>query len=204
VKKIITAQIIALALFITPQVISAQTTTAQRLTPVQTRVASKEAAFKDRQQKIASREAEFKQKIQQFQDKKKADMATKINDNLAAVNAKLTANMSKNLDKMTAILNKLETRVNAVTGKDTSAAKTAIQQARTAIDSAKAAVAIQSAQDYNVVITSESKVGQDAKSVRMKLETDLKATRATVVAARQAVANAISTAMSTLGGTNGK
>lgn len=209
-KKVITAQVITLALLVTPFV--SQTVFAQaplqrietRAQQVITKVASKEAQITDRKEKIASREAALKTKLAQFRNQQKAANVSKINDNLVRINATRTASMSANLDKMATILTRLENIVNSVTGKDTTAAKDAILQARAAIDAAKAAVTAQSAQDYNIVVTSETSVGQDAKTVRLKLETDLKATQATVVAARQAIAKAISTTVSTLGGTNGK
>ncbi|MDO8618613.1 MAG: hypothetical protein Q7R49_01555 [Candidatus Daviesbacteria bacterium] len=214
-KKVTTAQVIVLTLLSLPlatQVVFAQVPTTNRLQKIETKAsqvitktASREAQLVNRQEKIASREAALKEKLLKFRDKQKATSVTKINANLIQINATRTATMSANLDKMVTILTRLENIVNSVTGKDTTAAKDAILQARAAIDAAKVAVSAQAAQDYNIVVDSETTARQDAKTVRLKLETDLKATQTLIVAARQAIAKAISTTVSTLGGnTNGK
>lgn len=198
-KKIITAHIIALALLITPQI-----TSADYLTLAGDKIASREANLAARKEKVASREAALKQKLAQFRDKQKAAVATRVNNSLVQINTKRTETMSKHLTKMTEILNRLASKVNGMADKDTTTAKEAIQKAKDAVSAAKSAVTTQAEQDYNIVVTTEAGVGQDARASREKLATDLKTTKELVIAARQTVANAISTAVSTLGGNDGK
>lgn len=173
------------------------------------KIASKEAKLEQKIEqtriKIASREATFKEKIAQFKDKKKAQVAAKVNENLNLINEKRTQTMSNNLTKMTELLVKLQNRVNqaSTAGKDVSAANLAINEAQASIDAAKEAVTTQSGQDYNVIVSSETKIGQDAKVTREKLMADLKSTQEKLITARQTISKAISTSVSSIGGQNG-
>lgn len=155
-----------------------------------------------RKEQMASREAALKAKLQVFQDKKKAEATQRIDTNLNKVNQKRTANAMQQLDKMSDILNRLDSTVSKASadGKDTTQALAAITSAKSAIDSAKKAVYNQSQKQYNLTVTSESKIKADAQTARDGLKTDLKSIHSLVVAARQVVANAISTTKSTLGG----
>ncbi|MBI2020646.1 hypothetical protein HYS94_04480 [Candidatus Daviesbacteria bacterium] len=106
--------------------------------------------------------------------------------------------MKKHLEKMNIILGKLEDRVNSNSPdiKNTSLAQDAIASASAAIASASAAVDAQAANDYTLVITSESTVRTEAQAMRQKLHDDLQIVRRLVIAAKQAVANAIRVAKS--------
>lgn len=148
----------------------------------------------------ATRTAELKAKLSQFKDKKKAEVAQKVNDNLNKINKNRTDHFLKFLDKAAGILNKVETRVNGIVGKDTTSAKAAIADARVSLASAKAAVQAQAAKDYTITISSETKVRSDVTSVRDRLHQDLQAIRKQVVDAKQSVANAIKVASTSLGG----
>lgn len=177
-------------------------------------VASKTAEVKsrvhdrieDKKEKAASRSALAKEKIQRFRDKKRAALAHKINERLPEINQKRTGIMSNHLEKLNEIISKLESKVNeaASSGKDTSAAQNAITEAKSAISAAESAVAEQSQKEYGITVTTETKISEDAKSARETLHTDLKSVHDLVVAARQSVAKAISTTVSTLGGHNGE
>lgn len=149
-------------------------------------------------EKIASREAALRLKLQTFKDKKKAEVADRVNTNLNKVNQNQTAQMLKHLDKMSAILDKLESRVESGKPdiKDPTAARTAIASARAAIVSASAAVTTQSQKDYTITVFSEGRIGLDAKVQRDKLHTDLLALRKIVIDAKQSVTNAIRIAKS--------
>lgn len=140
-----------------------------------------------RKEKMSTREAALKTKLDKFRDKKKAEVADRVNSNLNQINEKQTMQMLKHLDKMSALLTKLETR----TGNSTAAAT-----AKTAIASAAAAVKAQSEKDYTIQVTTESKIRKDAQKVRDELHTDLKNVRKLVIDAKQAVANAIRTVRS--------
>lgn len=149
-------------------------------------------------ERIASKAASLKLRLQEFKDQKKAEIAGRINDLLNRINEKQTTQMQKHLDTMTTILGKLQDRVNKGTPdiKDPSGAKTAIASASAAIASASASVVTQAQRDYTIVVTSEGKIGIDAKTQRDKLYTDLLSIRKIVNGAKQEVANAIRIAKS--------
>lgn len=149
-------------------------------------------------ERIATREAALKVKLQAFKDKRKAEIAERLNSNLNKINQNQTGQMLKHLDKMSTILNKLEARVNKGTPdiKDPKVAKAAIAQAKASIASATAAVKTQSEKDYTLQLSSESAVRKDAQKTRTELHTDLLTVRKLVIDAKQTVANAIRVAKS--------
>lgn len=151
-----------------------------------------------RKDKMATREAAFKAKLEKFKDKKKAEIAERVNTNLNKINQKQTAQMLKHLDKMSVILDKLEARVLAGSPdiKDSTAAKAAIAAARSSIASATATVKLQAEKDYTLTVTSESKVKVDAQKARDQLRTDLQALRIQVIEVKQSVGNTIRVAKS--------
>lgn len=173
---------------------------------IQQKVASKAAErvvkIEDRKEKIASKAATAREKIQLFKDKKRANVAEKINSQLPKINEQRTSHMSDLLARMSEILGKLEVRVAeaAQNGKDTSSAQNAITEAKTAIVAAQTAVDNQEIKEYGITVSTESKIGTDAKTAVSGLQSDLKTVRELVVTAKQAVGKAISTASSTLGG----
>ena len=140
-----------------------------------------------------AREAVLKAKLLAFKDKRKAEIADRVNTNLNRINQNQTTQMLKHLEKMSALLDKLEARVNAGSAdiKDPQAAKTAISSASAQIASATSAVKTQAEKDYTLQISSETKVKADAQALRSKLGTDLKSVRQLVIAAKQKVSNAV-------------
>lgn len=159
---------------------------------------SLEKQIETMKEKLATRAAALKTRLQTFRDKKKAEIAERVNTNLNQKNQEQTSQMQKHLDTMSAILDKLEARINKATPdiKDPTAAKTVVAAARSTIASASAAVSIQAQKDYTIQVTSESKIKTDVKSQRDKLHADLQATRKTVIDAKQAVVNVIKVAKS--------
>ncbi len=147
---------------------------------------------------IASKASALKTKLQAFKDKRKAEIADRVNTNLNRINQNQTAQMQKHLGTMSGILDRLEARVNQGTPdiKDPAGAKAAIASARAAISTTSAAVTTQSEKDYTITVTSESRIGLDAKTQRDKLHADISAVRIMVVDAKQSVANAIRIAKS--------
>lgn len=175
---------------------------AQKFQEIKTRIASKEATLAQKlaeiRSKIASKEAALKLKLQQFKDKKKAEIAERINNNLNKINKNQTDQMLKHLNKMLVILDKLEARVDEGKPdiKNPTAAREAIVTAGATIASASAAVQDQALKDYTLVATSEAVIKAEAKAARDRLHADLQAVRKLVIAAKQAVANAIRVAKS--------
>lgn len=158
-------------------------------------VANKISAMKER---IATKEAALKIRLEAFKDKRKAEIAQRINTNLNKINKNQTDQMLKHLEKMSELLDKLEARVNSASSdvKDLALAKTAIADSRTKIAAATVIVTTQSEKDYTLTITTESKVKADAQKMRDQLRADLQTTRQQVIDAKQSVSNAISTAKS--------
>lgn len=148
--------------------------------------------------KQASREANLKAKLETFKDKRKAEVAERVNTNLNKINQNQTRQMLRHIDTMTEILNKLEARVNKKTPdiKDSVAAKNAITDARNTIATTSAAVQAQAEKDYTITVSSESRVRIDAKTQRDKLHTDLLALRKMVIDTKQSVGSAIRVAKS--------
>ena len=151
-------------------------------TPGTTRKEKVRERVEIKKEKMATKEAALKAKLETFRDKKKAEVADRVNSNLNQINEKQTMQMLKHLDKMSALLTKLETRTGG---------STAIIDTKASIASATAAVKDQAAKDYTITITSESAVKKDAKKVRDALHTDLKNVRKLVIDAKQAVGAAI-------------
>jgi len=153
--------------------------------------ASKAAIFRqkleERKLRIASHEAEIKLKIQTFKDKQKAEIASRVNTNLNRINQNQTDQMLKHLDKMSQLLDKLA---------DRPAANQAIADARAAIDTARGAVQVQAQKDYTIAVTTETKIKLDAQAKRDQLQMDITAVRRQVIAAKQAVSNAVRVAKS--------
>jgi len=161
-------------------------------------VANKISAMKER---IATKEAAFKARLEAFKDKRKAEIAERVNTNLNKINKNHTDQMLKHLEKMSELLDKLEARVNSVGPdvKDPVVAKAAIADSRAKIAAATATVTAQSEKDYTLTITTESKVKADAQKMRDQLRADLQTTRQLVIDAKQSVANAIRNAKSSAG-----
>lgn len=174
----------------------------KKLDQIESKIASKEAKMlermEDRLAKMASKEAALKTKLQTFRDKKKAEIADRINTNLNRINKNQTNQMKRHLEKMLSLLNRLEDRVTKGTSdiKNPETTKAAIANAKTQIATATAAVKAQAEKDYTLQITSESRVKAEAQEMREKLHTDLRAIRKIVIDAKQAVANAIREAKS--------
>lgn len=159
--------------------------------------------FEEQKARLASRSAALKLKLNKFKDKIKAQRVERINTNLPMINERRTDTMSAHLVKMEEILTKLEARVKENAGTtDISAITAAIADAKSKIAAAKAAVDLQMDKDYGVELNTETTVKEDAKAARESLHKDLKSVHDLVVEARKAVAEAISTAVSTLKGSN--
>ncbi len=198
-KTAFAAAILSLSLLYTQAVFAQDSTssgaTRKGLSPqkIEARIDNIQTRIDTMRAKIASHEATLKLKLEAFRDKRKAEIAQRVNTNLNQINLKRTKEMQNHLDKMSLILDKLEARVNSGSPdiKDSASAKAAIAASRAKIASASAAVSVQAANDYTINVTSESKIRLDAQAQREKLHTDLKNVRELVIDAKQSVANAI-------------
>lgn len=194
---------------------SGRKTPRDRFLDTKQRIASNVGEFKEERKEVitnfrtnqrelvASKTAALKAALARFRNKQKATTVERINNLLASLNEKATNRMEKHLDKLLKILSKLETRVEGAEG-DKTAANAAIADAKEAIDAAKAALTEQVQNDYTIEVTSEAKVKENAVEARSNLHADLKEVHNKIVDARKAVADAIRTASSSLGGQNGE
>lgn len=160
-------------------------------------------SLKDR---MASRAAELRKKLDKFKDKIKAGRLENINTNLNTINSRRTSQMQEVLKKISAVLEKIKAKTTEAgnAGKDVTAINTAIAALETEWAQADAAVKAQAEKDYSVTVNSETTAKDDVSSIRDSLKTDLQATHTQVVEARQALAKALSTALSSIsGGSNG-
>lgn len=193
------------ALFLTLLFIllSASTTLAQDATSSST---SRKANIQERlttsRERIATKEAALKTRLGKFRDKKKAQVAERINSALANINERITTAMDKHLGVMSGILDKLESRINSGTAdiKDPAEVRSAIADARAAISSVSGVVTIQADKDYVLEATSEATIRKDMQGVKEQLRSDLGQLRKLVIDAKQKVANAIRVAKSNAGG----
>lgn len=181
----------------------------ERLEKKYEKMASKEAAFKDKwedrlkqwEEKRASKAAHLKKRLDVFKDKRKAQIAERVDKNLNQVNKNRTNAFMNQLDAMNNLSEKLSTRIASANGKNTASASAALSQANSAIVAAKTAVTTQAGKDYTVTVFSESTIASDVKKVRDQLFTDLKTLHTTVKSAHDALALAVK-AVVALGGTN--
>lgn len=156
--------------------------------------------------RMASRAAELSKKLAKFKDKVKAKRVENINANLNNINSRRTSQMQAVLQKIANILERIKTKTQdgASAGKDVTAINAGISNLEKEWAEADAAVKAQADKDYSIVVNTESTVKADASLARDSLRTDLQATHNQVVEAKQALAKALSTALSSLkGGNNG-
>lgn len=165
-------------------------------------IAASQKKIEARNKKVAAREAVLKAKLLRFKDQKKAGLVERVNTNLAKVNQNRTDNMASNLEQMSKILTRLGNRITEASqgGQNTTQAKQALDIALASVQRAKETVATQSAKDYVLNVTGESKAKEAAQKSREQLHIDLKLSHDLVVEARKAVANAIKVTASSLQG----
>jgi len=173
---------------------------------VQQRIETKREIVQNRldnlKDRIATKQAALKERLAAFKDKRKVQIVERISTNLNKINSNWIDHANKFLANASRILEKLEERVNnqVSQGKDATEANTAITDAKAKLASASAAVASQSAKEYTVIISTESAAKEEIRTTRNALNTDWQAIRALLRDAKQAVANAIRVAATTLGG----
>ncbi|MBI2033406.1 MAG: hypothetical protein HYT10_03025 [Candidatus Levybacteria bacterium] len=156
--------------------------------------------LENRQEKLATKEAALKERLAEFKDKKKATKILRVSANLSHINKQRIANFTLLLGQMDSIIKRLQTYVSSASasGKDVSTAQQAITAAETALTNAKTAVEIQSLKDYTITVTDEEKVIEEAKEARDKLKSDLETTHESIKQARTAVVEAIKTTLRTI------
>lgn len=129
----------------------------------------------DFKNKIEQAHEEFKTRLAEIKDARKKTLAEKVNTAFNKINANRTAEFNRHLARLTSILDRIEARKNKAKteGKNVSAVEAAIAKARLAIATAQTAVTTQIGKDYTISFTSETNLGQGAKTTRTQLRQDL-------------------------------
>jgi hypothetical protein len=165
-------------------------------------IASSTAAFRAqvqqaRQELQTKREearTQLKAQLQVIKDDQKKAVVERLDQNINDLNAKFAEQWTNVLVKLDAYLATTTTQASAeaASGKDISAVTTAINSAQTAISAAKSAVEAQSQKNYTITVVSEQTLKANVSDTRNTLNTDLKSVRDLMLAAQQAVINAMS------------
>jgi len=153
-----------------------------------------EVAREEVKKTVEARQTELKDKISKLRDKKKRQIVTRLDEQMARLNIQWTNHFSNVLNRLLEILGKIELRTTKAetSGKDVTAVKTAIQNAKAAIETARTAVETQAKKTYIATFSSETGLGAAFKVVREQLRKDLFGLRdGAMKSARQAVQNAL-------------
>lgn len=147
------------------------------------------------EEKQMEKKAALEERLKNVRDENKRKIARHFNDQLHAINMRMTGHFMDVLARLrTALLNHAENILAAPPqNTDTAGLKDAIAKAKAALDEAEKAAKTQQEKVYDIVFT-DDKIGGAARAVKQQLHDDLAAVRAKVVAARNAVKEAIKVA----------
>jgi ribosome-associated translation inhibitor RaiA len=118
----------------------------------------------------------------------------KLNNRICTINKNRTTIMTSHLDRMAAILDRVMERANAAKakGKDIATVEAAVATARGKIAEARTAVQAQSQKECVMSISgADTTIGSEVRNAISEYAAQLKEVRAKVIAARQAVSQAI-------------
>lgn len=155
--------------------------------------------FREKQQegeeRLKTRREAFMQKLQTIKDERRQQIVENATNRLAEINTNRTTHLSQVLEKLSGILERLVNRSATANtnGKDTTTVDAAIAKAQQAITTAQTAVANQASKTYVPQIGSETTLKTTVGSSIQQLQTDLKTTRESVIAAKQAVHDVLQT-----------
>jgi len=153
-----------------------------------------EVAREEVKKTVEARQTELKDKISKLRDKKKRQIVTRLDEQMARLNIQWTNHFSNVLNRLLEILGKIELRTTKAetSGKDVTAVKTAIQNAKAAIETARTAVETQAKKTYIATFSSETGLGAAFKVVREQLRKDLFGLRdGAMKSARETVQNSL-------------
>jgi len=153
-----------------------------------------EVAREEVKKTVEARQTELKDKISKLRDKKKRQIVTRLDEQMARLNIQWTDHFSNVLNRLLEILGKIELRTTKAetSGKDVTAVKTAIQNAKAAIETARTAVETQAKKTYIATFSSETGLGAAFKVVREQLRKDLFGLRdGAMKSARETVQNSL-------------
>ncbi|MCL5017583.1 MAG: hypothetical protein M1155_02920 [Patescibacteria group bacterium] len=164
-------------------------------------IASSTAVFREQVQKArqelqTKREearAQLKVQLQVIKDDQKKAVVERLDKNINDLNVRFTDQWSNVLVKLDAYLATTTTEASAlsVNGKDISAVTAAVNNAQTAIAAAKSAVEAQAQKNYTITVVNEQTLKANVSDTRNSLNTDLRSVKDLMLAAQQAVINAM-------------
>ena len=137
----------------------------------------------------AERKAQLESRLKEFKDTAKAEIAARVDGNLAAINENRVAFFTEAVNRIERVLDMIESRADKAeaNGKDVAAVRSRISAAGDAIVTARAAVAVQAGKDYTAAVDAEAGAKNAFSKTRDQLRTDLAAVRTAVKAAYDAV-----------------
>lgn len=170
------------------------------LAPKEEQMMQMQMKLEEMKERIATKSAALKKQLARFRDKAKAAKVENINTNLNNVNANVTSALEKNLANISAALEKLKAKAAEAqsAGKDASSLNSDIADVESQWSEADMALKAQMEKDYVITLNSESTVKNDIQTVRNTLRTDLKSVHTEVMEARNALADAVKNALSSL------
>ena len=127
--------------------------------------------------------------LERFRDERKRQIVLRLANGLEEVNRRMIERFTENIDHIEDVLERVSSRADkaAAHGVDIAAVRSAIVSAESAIAAARAAITVQAGKTYPVNLTDESTARADVAAAKQALESDLKAVRALVQTARDAV-----------------
>lgn len=139
----------------------------------------------------ANRE-QFKAQLAAIKDAKKKQILSLLDTKIAAVNKRRTTHMTNALTRLQQILDKITERAATAKtqGMNTTAVDQAVATAETAMTTAQTAVTTQTGKDYVISVPDETRAKAAVGQTIDSLHTDLRTTRQSVLAAKQAVLGA--------------
>lgn len=139
--------------------------------------------------KIASERAELKIKIKEMADQKKAEIVTRIDNQLGVVNTRRTTHLTEAVGKIEAVLERLITKTNVIKarGVDTNEVERSITSAQNAISSSRSAISLQMSKEYIIPVINNETLRINTGGVVKQLEMDLQIVNKSVINAKQAV-----------------
>lgn len=142
--------------------------------------------------KISGTREDFRAKVSAIKDDKKKQIINNLDLRIGTINTNRTNELNKILERLTMVLGKISTKEASLKseGKNTTKLAADIASAQTAIDAAKQAVTDQAAKVYTMNITTDTALKSAASTTIQQFMTDMKAVRAKVLAAQQAVVKA--------------
>lgn len=157
------------------------------------RIRDAQPTIEARREEMTAKREELKAQYRVQLEERRRLIVERIQTNLTAINERRTAHFVRILERLKQILERIVSRSDKLKeeGEDVSTVENAVQTAQSAINEALSEVTAQEQKTYQIVISDEEAVRAEAGKTASGLQTDLKAVRDAVFAAREAVHDAL-------------